>query len=200
VDDKTLATLLYETGTYTKLNKLELEEKIEEYERLANRAINFRKAKKKYEGALPYTITNTDIRLIAAFANKEYYERVKPYVTWMGKINVNTVSKEVIYAYFLGVLGADSGHFADEIISARNEEPFKTYRELDDRIADFDTIKKANDYIPVREYLTVKSTHFTIESVGHLKGSTFTKKITAIVERERKAGRFQVKILSWYTD
>jgi type II secretory pathway component PulK len=200
VDDKTLATLLYETGTYTELSRLELEEKIEEYERLANRAINFRKAKKEYEGALPYTITNTDIRLIAAFANKEYYERIKPHVTWMGKINVNTASKEVMYAYFLGVLGADSGHFADEIISARSEEPFKTYRELDDRIADFDTINKANDYIPVREYLTIKSTHFTIESVGHLKGSTFTKKITAIVEREEKGDKFQVKILSWYAE
>ncbi len=194
VDSNTLATLMYEVGTYTESN---LEQKIEEYELLANKAIDFRKAKKEGEGALPYIITNTDTRLITVLG-QEHYEKIKPYITYLGKINVNTASREVMSAYFLGVLGADSGHFADEIISARNEAPFKTYREMDDRIADFGTIKKANDYIPVREYLTVKSAHFTIESVGQLKGSPFTKKITAIVEREEKAGRFQVKIISWY--
>jgi len=197
VESKTLATLMYEAGTVTDLSGTELEKKLEEYESLANKAIDLRKAKKEGEGALPYIITNTDTRLITTLG-KEHYERIKPYVTWQGKINVNTASKEVLYAYFLGVLGADSGHFADEIISARNEKPFKTYRELDDRIADFGTIKKANDYIPVREYLTTKSTHFTIESVGYLKGSPFTKKITAIVEREEKAGKFQIKILTWH--
>ncbi|MEW6096916.1 MAG: type II secretion system protein GspK [bacterium] len=196
VDNNTMATLMYEAGTQTDLTTLELEQKLEEYENMANKAIDFRKAKKEGEGALPYIVSNTDTRLITALGNK-HYERIKSHVTWLGKINVNTASKEVMYAYFLGVLGADSKHFADEIISAREETPFKTYRELDDRIAGFNTIKKANDYIPVREYLTIKSTHFTIESVGALKESSFTKKITAIVEREEKAGRFQIKILSW---
>lgn len=196
VDSYTLATLMYEAGTASDISETELEKRVEEYESMADKAINLRKAKKEGEGALPYIITNTPTRLIATLGN-EHYEKIKPYVTWMGKINVNTASKEVMSAYFLGVLGADSGHFADEIVNARNETPFKTYGELDDRIADFKTIKKANDYIPVREYLTIKSTHFTIESSGHLYGSPLTKKITAIVEREEMAGKFQVKIISW---
>ncbi|MEW6621007.1 MAG: type II secretion system protein GspK [bacterium] len=195
IDVPILATLMYQTGTQTE--RLKLEQKIEEYENLANKAIDFRKAKKEGEGALPYIISNTETRLITALG-KEHYENIKPFITWLGKINVNTASKEVLYAYFLGTLGADSTHFADEIISARNKSPFKTYLELDDRIAEFNTIKKANDYLPVREYLTVKSAQFTIESVGHLTNSPFTKKITAIVEREEKSGKFQVKIISWH--
>lgn len=208
VDNQTLATLISEAGIYTELSHLELEQTLGDYEKMAGVAVDMRKAKKKGEGSLPYTINNTYERLSSAFTDSRlstalsnaHYERIKQYVTWLGKINVNTASKEVLYAYFLGVLGADSGHFADEIISARNEAPFKTYNELDDRIADFNTIKKANDYIPVREYLTVKSTYFTLESIGQPKESPLRKKITAIVEREEKEGRFQVKILSWHTE
>ncbi|MFH1563630.1 MAG: type II secretion system protein GspK [Nitrospirota bacterium] len=204
VDNKTLATLMFEAGTYTELSNneasfLESEKTIEGYEKMADVAINMRKAKKEGEGSLPYIITNTDTRLITALG-EEHYERIKPYVTWLGKINVNTAGKEVLSAFFLGVLGADSGHFADEIISARNKSPFKTYQELNE-IADFTTINKANDYIPVREYLTIKSTCFTLESIGQSKESQLIKKITTIVERrEEKDGRFQIKILSWHTE
>lgn len=205
VDNKTLATLMFEAGTYTELSNLELEKTLEEYEKMADKAIDFRKVsqgidpkKPKKQGERAFTINNTSTRLISALG-EEHYEKIKPYITWLGKINVNTASKEVLSAFFLGVLGADSGHFADEIISARNNSPFKTYQGLDE-ITDFTAINTANDYIPVREYLTVKSACFTIEAIGQPKESPLRKKITAIVEREEKDGRFQVKILSWHTE
>lgn len=194
VDSLTLTTLMYEVERDTlELSPLKLEKKIEEYEQMADKVIDSRKAKNKGEGARAY-----DIATLASVIGEEHYDRIKPYITCSGKINVNTASREVLYAYFLGVLGADSGHFADEIISARQQSPFKTFQEMDDRIADFKIIKTANDYIPVREYFTIKSSLFTIESIGHPKGSPFTKKITAIVEREEKGSKFEVKILSWH--
>ncbi|MDI6736726.1 MAG: type II secretion system protein GspK [bacterium] len=205
VDNKTLATLMFEAGTYTELSNPELEKTLEEYEKMADKAIDFRKVsrgidpkKPKKQGERAFTVNNTSTRLISALG-EEYYERIEPYITWLGKINVNTAPKEVLSAFFLGILGADSGHFADEIISARNNSPFKTYQGLDE-ITDFTTINTANDYLPVREYLTVKSAYFTIEAIGRPRESSLTKKITAIVEREESGGRFQVKILSWHSE
>lgn len=205
VDNKTLATLMFEAGPYTELSKPESEKILEEFEKMADKVIDFRKVSREADSEKPqkqgeraFTINNTSPRLISILG-EEHYEAIKPYITWLGKINVNTAGKEVLSAFFLGVLGADSGHFADEIISARNKTPFKTYQELDG-ITDFTAINTANDYIPVREYLTVKSNYFTISAIGQPKESPLTKKITAIVEREEKDGRFQVKILSWHSE
>ncbi|MBI5192644.1 MAG: type II secretion system minor pseudopilin GspK [Nitrospirae bacterium] len=101
-----------------------------------------------------------------------------------GKLNINTVSKEVL----LSLPGELSEDVVDEIIAFRAETPFQKNIELRDHIQDPEVFNNISRYIDVR------SNFFSITSTGNVNNSR--KTITAIVNRKEKNS----EILYWRID
>ena len=120
----------------------------------------------------------------------EIYALIKEHITHIGGININTASREVMQAYFQG-LHLDPT-IEDEIISFRETNPFVHPADLKNLPS-----LSENAFLKMQEYITVKSSYFTIISTAHLNDRPTSKEIKAVVKRDTQAGKRRISILYW---
>lgn len=185
-DIDTISTLLYEKGLFYK----------NECEEIAKQIISLRK---KDNLSIPFTCQDINEKL-TKIIGKERYELIKDCLSTQMSINVNTASKEVLSAFFLGVLGADTGYLGGKIVKERIGKPFKTVADIYQRVTELSLIDEryTEAYIPVKECLGVQSRYFTIISIGRVKDSPIRREIISVVERySDEKHKWHVRILSW---
>lgn len=97
-----------------------------------------------------------------------------------GRVNLNTVSPEVLRAIITGAQPNRSGSAeaeADDIVARRQEKQFKSVNEA---------IPDATLRTALGNVVDVKSTHFRVESVGTL--GIIQKKVVAVLKRPQTTG------------
>lgn len=127
----------------------------------------------------------------------EVYNSIKDHVTVYGnkegKVNINTASERVLRAIFASDKNIlDPGQVASYVASTRNaakggnwsyEAQYITEGNIDNVLADAGVINQADREI-VKNYFTMHSNFFRIESEGTITRSGIKKKLVAVICRE----------------
>jgi len=156
-----------------------------------------------------------EIRLIDGM-DSEFYNTIKRYVTvYPGdkKINFSTAPKVVLIAALQGSTVSaieGQGHYtevylsadiaekiADEIISARDNDPIIKRSQIIDIIRNVDPTLKISSGIAGISYSTGQSDVFYVTATGNLGEENPTIKIVEAVIRKEGSGAKGVKTISW---
>ncbi|AGB41468.1 type II secretory pathway, component PulK [Halobacteroides halobius DSM 5150] len=120
-------------------------------------------------------------------------EKIEPYITTKGRININIARQELLSAILSQQLrvGLDSSHlYINKILNYRQENGIKNLNNLQ-RIM---SVKKLE---AIKPYFTVTSHYFLITTKIFSGSNNFKKEVKAIVKRKKKNNQWQVKILRW---
>jgi type II secretory pathway component PulK len=118
---------------------------------------------------------------------EEIWEKLMPFITMEGSINLNTVSAALLEVIFSHI---GLSQEVERVIEIRETAPFTNLSEI---------VNEPEKLHALKDYFTVRSEYFYISARGKAKDSKVISGIEVIVRRYKESSddKWNVKILSW---